>query len=238
MATGRETLSFNGHADEVLSLTFSLDGTQLTTASSDGTLKVWDARSWTPARAIEREARGLLEYLLTRPLCHADVRAYLRSSPTVRPPVRETALALLERYREETDPERYQRGAWVIVRQSHLNRFQYRFAASQAETACRLAPSQNAYRTTLGAARYRTGQYHEALAALKQAEALDPSAPANLAFLAMTHHRIGQTDQARMALAHLRDAMQRSLPKRPPEALAFLREAEPLIQSKPVSPGR
>src|SRR5262249_46567291 len=76
------------------------------------------------------------------------------------------------------------------------------------------------------------------LAALKQAQALNPGDPANLAFLAMTHSRIGQTGQARMALAHLRDAVHRSLPERLPEAPALLREAEELIQGRAKSPGQ
>jgi WD40 repeat protein len=230
-ATGRQTLSFKGHADEVLCLTFSPDGTRLATASTDRTLKLWDARAWTPARAVEREARGLLECLLARPLCHADVRDYVLGSPTVRLPVRELALTLLARYPEEQDPERYHRGAWAVIRQSHLNPFQYRFALRQAETLCRLAPAQNAYLTTRGAALYRAGQYHDALDILTHAEAVDPRTPASLAFLAMTHYRIGQTDQARAALAQLRDAVQRTRPEQSHEAVGLLREADELIHS-------
>jgi len=37
--------SLEGHTDLVLSVCFSPDGTRLASASRDGTLKVWDARS-------------------------------------------------------------------------------------------------------------------------------------------------------------------------------------------------
>jgi WD40 repeat protein/tRNA A-37 threonylcarbamoyl transferase component Bud32 len=231
-ATGRQTISFKGHADEVLCLTFSPDGTRMATASTDGTLKLWDARPENPAFAVEREARGLVEYLLARPLSHADVRDHLLKSPTVRDEVRALALALLERYPEETHPERYEQAAWAIVRRPHLNHFQYDFALRQAEMACRLTPDRQEYRTTLGAARYRSGRYDDALAILKQGAAAEPDSPKVLAFLAMTHHQIGRTDQARKVLAELRDAWHTSGPNRPPDALALIREAEELIQSK------
>src|SRR5262249_16942025 len=82
-----------------------------------------------------------------------DVRDYLRRSPAVRPAVREKALALLERNAEETDPERYHRAAWAVLREPYLNACQYDFALRQARTACALAPGQARYRTALGARR-------------------------------------------------------------------------------------
>ena len=108
---------------------------------------------------MEREALGLLEYLFARPLCQADVLEYVRTAPALRPPARQLALTLVERYREETDPERFHRSSWAVVRQPYLNAFQYRFALRQAETARRLAADPGKYMTALGAAHYRTGDY-------------------------------------------------------------------------------
>src|SRR5436305_861158 len=83
--------------------------------------------------------------------------------PAVTPPAREMALGLIERYKEETNPEHYHRASWATLRQPYLNAFQYGFALRQAETACRLDPENREYRIALGVAQYRAGQYQDAL---------------------------------------------------------------------------
>src|SRR5262249_19047754 len=147
-------------------------------------VRVWDARPWTPEAAFEREALGLLDFLFAKPLCKADVRQYMNSSPTIRPQARDLALSLLDRYHAETDPERYQQAAWTVVRQPYLNAFQYQSALRQAETACRLAPQRGLYLTALGMAQYRAGQYPAARATLAQADLLRRAGAAGLPFLA------------------------------------------------------
>src|SRR5262249_38237095 len=112
---------------------FSTDGTQLVLSTGVGTVKLFDARPLTPEAPVEREALGVLEFLSTNPLCAADAVEHLRSSPTITPAARQMALDLVERYHEETEPERYYRASWALVRQPHLNAFQYRFALRQAQ---------------------------------------------------------------------------------------------------------
>src|SRR4051794_8138041 len=50
--------------------------------------------------------------------------------------------------------------------------------------------------------------------------------PQDLAFLALSRHQLGQTDQARAVLDRLRQAMSQPQWARHPEALAFGREVE------------
>jgi hypothetical protein len=176
----------------------------------------------------------LLGYLFAKPLRRADVRDYLRTSPAIRPQAREIALDLVERYCEETNPERYHQASWTIVRQPYLNAFQYRLALLQAEHACRLAPAENQYRTTLGGAQYRAENYQVALATLRQADAIEPEVPLRLAFLAMTQHSLQQADQARITLNRLRAAMKSPPWAKQDEAHALSCEAEGLIRDHPV----
>jgi tetratricopeptide (TPR) repeat protein len=69
-----------------------------------------------------------------------------------------------------------------------------------AEKAVRLKPEDAMYRNTLGLAYYRAGRYREAVEALRPN--LDKQAEWALAFdlyvLAMSHHRLGETAQARI----------------------------------------
>ena len=47
---GRETLTLKGHSWVVSSVSFSPDGKRIVSGSSDGTVKVWDARSLADSR--------------------------------------------------------------------------------------------------------------------------------------------------------------------------------------------
>jgi WD40 repeat protein len=262
--TGQEILSFQGDNRETHfnSVAFSPDGTRLASASGMGVVKVWDARPWTPEAAFEREALGLLDFLFAKPLRKGDVLDHLHNSLTITPEAKKLALDLAKRYHEETDPERYFQASWALLRQPYLNRFQYRYALLQAQTACDLAPENGVYLTALGVAQYRAGQYCKALETLTQADLLHktvaarlaalalPLPPAlvtvrqgqllaevistNLAFLAMTHHQLGHKEQSQAALALLRETLSKPEWTQNEELRAFLREAQGLMGGRPA----
>jgi tetratricopeptide (TPR) repeat protein len=195
---------------------------------------MWDARPLTAERVVEREALGLLALLFAKPLSKSAILEFLNTSPTLRPQVRQLALTLSQRYQEEKDPERYHQAAWALLRQPYLNAIQYRFALRQSETACQLLPTHGPYRSALGIARYRAGQYSEALATLEQADLLEQAGSANLAFLAMTHHQLGQKKRAQATLARFREAMKKPGWTENEESQAILREAEWLMRNRPA----
>jgi hypothetical protein len=233
-ATGQEVLTLKGHTDEVWGLAFSRDGSRLASASLDRTVRTWDARPWTPEAAVEREALGRLDCLFARPLSNNAVREHLRGFSTIRPQAGKLALALMERYRAETDPKKYHAAAWPVIRHPYSNVFQCRSAVAQMETACRLAKDDATYRLALGVAQYRLGKFHkeqypEALTTLNRC---DQDHPTTQAFLAMTRHQLGQKDQARAAFARLRKTMKKSEWDKDPEARNFQREAEAVVNAK------
>jgi Tol biopolymer transport system component len=231
VATGQEALLLSGHSSWGVGVAFAPDGHRLATADFGCKLKLWDARPWTPEAAIEHEALGLLDSLFAKPLCKADVIDYLTHSPTIRPQARQLALALVDRYHEETNPERYHQESWALVRQAYFNGFQYRFALLQAEHAYRLRPDGPGYRLGLGAALYRAGRYQEAIETLRRGDRPDTGSPAALAFLAMAHHQLGQREQARAVLGRLRALFDQPHPMKDPEAIDLMHEAEALIAS-------
>jgi WD40 repeat protein/serine/threonine protein kinase len=229
----QEALLLRGHISAVRGVAFSPDGTRLASTDHDCRGRLWDARPWTPEAAVEREALGLLDSLFAMPLRKADVLEYLRNARTIRPPARELALSLVDRYREETNPETYHRESWARVRQPYLNTFQYRFALLQAEHACHLAPDRPGYRTGLGAALYRAGRYREAIETLAGADRLDKDSPARQAFLAMAHRRLGQHEQARALLVHLRQVLDQPRRTKDAQTLDLMDVAEALIAPPP-----
>jgi hypothetical protein len=62
------------------------------------------------------------------------------------------------------------------------------------------------------------------------------SHPSDVAFLAMTQHRLGQKDEARTTLARLREIMKAPTWAANEEAKAFLREATQLIEGSAAQP--
>ena len=229
MATGQEALCLRGHTGWLWGLAFGpKTGTKLASAGADQTIKIWDAAPLTPESALEREATGLLAGLFGKPLCKADVIDLVKTTPTIRPLVRQKALALVDQYREEGNANRYHQAAWHIVRRAYLTALPYRLALRQAETACRLAPREGKYTLTRGVALYRVGRYQDARDTLRK---IHEDVPAVLAFLAMAQHRLGESRQAQEALARLRECMQQPGRAEDTEAQAFLREAEALLAS-------
>jgi hypothetical protein len=226
--SGLEILSLTSHHGEDARVAYSPDGHCIVSAGNDG-LIMWDARPLTPETAVEREAVGLLACLFAKPLRQEDVNEFLNTSPTITPPARQLALSLVNRYHEETQPEAYYQASRAVARQRYLNAFLYRFALQQAQTACQKAPDQVAYQTTLGVAQYRCGQFQEALATLTKANLNHQLTPVGMAFLAMTQHRLGRTEEAHSSLDHLRQMMQGLSGETSREAADFLRDAENVL---------
>jgi len=95
---------------------------------------------------------------------------------------------------------------------------------------------------SLGVAQYRVGRFQEALATLTKSEKLNAtkegSNPVDLAFLAMTRHRLNQKDEAKATLGRLREVMKQPRRTKDAEAAAFLREADELIEGKSADKGQ
>jgi WD40 repeat protein len=215
-------------------------------------LCVWGAPPMTEEERGDRAEASALLYDLPDALGFKDaILAHLRTRPSLSDAVRERAMTLVERLPD--DPRRLNRASSRIVWQSGLDAARYRLALRQAEAARDLVYPGFDYESSypaasqIGLAHYRLGEYREAVEALTASEAfcaadnprLKAGTPWNLAYLAMTHHRLGQQEEARATLARLRAVM-----KSPPypawsSSAAFrtyLRDAEELIEGKTPDP--
>jgi WD40 repeat protein len=181
---------------------------------------------------VTLQAEALVESLYNKPMLRFEVVESLRSDASLSEPVRGQALALAEQIPE--NPSELAPASRNVASRPGAEPAAYRLALRQAEVACRLIPHNSFFLTTLGMAQYRVGQYREAVSTLTQANPIesqllpsDPS-PENLAFLALSHHRLGQTDQARATLRRLQELMTTPGQAQNQQGRAFLRDAEAL----------
>lgn len=124
--------------------------------------------------------------------------------------------------------------SWEIVRQPVRHPAFDRTALEGARVAVQLKPVPPALLNTLGAAQFRVGDETGALQTLEQSQAAYAAKhsgehPADLAFLAMTHHRLGHPEQAREMMAKLRKLLRKPRWKSSDQLWLLLQEAEEQI---------
>jgi WD domain, G-beta repeat len=224
--------TLKGHADRVLGVAVSPDGGLLASAGGrDLTVRVWDGRPLTETTQLECEALDALNFLFSRPLRKSDVIAYLQSALSLRPPIRQLAVELADRFGDNSDAKAFHDAAWRLLKHPHANATMCQFALSQTTAACEISPENLQFRRALAAAQFRLGKYQKefmpkAMATLNQCDAKDP---ATIAFLAMTQHGLGEREKARASLASLRLMMKAPAASIGSDAEALFREAELLI---------
>jgi WD40 repeat protein/tRNA A-37 threonylcarbamoyl transferase component Bud32 len=204
VATGRTVARLEDpHGDRPTWHGFTPDGTRLVVVSNYASaVHVWDLRA-IRARLKEMNLDWDWDEFPPAP------------SGTAPAPVTVEVLAGPTRTREQRarqDIERYRRAvaanpdaaqacndlAWTYVAAPEALR-DVKAAVPLAEKAARLAPQNAIYRNTLGVAYYRAGRYQEAVEVLRANVEVqeDWALPYDLYFLAMSHHRLGETARAR-----------------------------------------
>jgi tetratricopeptide (TPR) repeat protein/predicted Ser/Thr protein kinase len=206
-------------------IAWSLDRDRII-VSSRGDLEKWIATQ--PAAVAQRLVNNSLDELPTV----EDVIERLRSDSTLSDRVRKQAIWMAESFRE--DPWKLDAASRTVAAASGHHTEAYRAALRKAERACRSSPDRPYFLNTLGVAQYRVGAYEDALATLTRADEINSERvkggrPADVAFLAMTLHQLGRTEEAYAALERLRALLESGRWVTDEEARSFLREAESLI---------
>jgi WD40 repeat protein len=243
LGTGQELYTLKGHTGPLMDVAFDVDGSRLASADSGGVVRVWDARPPDDDLRASREALHLVGFLFGRPLPKVAVVERIRISPSITEDVRKRALGLADRFPEERDPKRfYEAGKGVVLLRGLAARL-YEEALIQAESACRLAPETESYRTIVGAAQYRLGKYGQAAETLEQAirfkpSDLETSDPLRLTFLVMAEYKLGHADQGHKNLERLRRAANHEQWKKDVDVQSMLSECEAMVQGAVVAPKR
>jgi WD40 repeat protein len=233
LVSGQELFELDDFPMPVDRLLFTADG-RLLAVDSGPAWHVWDGRPVPDEIAFERLARKRVQELFKSLRLKDEVQARLEADPDLLPAARRRTLALVGELREY--PEYLSAASWGVAAYPDGDGPAYRLALRQAEAACRLAPQRPEFLNTLGVALYRVGKYREAVDTLLRAQSLRPEAERDLeawdlAFLAMSYHRLGQADRARDYLARLRRLKDDKGRARPgSEYSVWLREATAVVE--------
>jgi WD40 repeat protein len=237
-ATGKELVALKGHAGMVSSVAFSPDGQRLASANQDG-IDLWETASVSREIQHRRATNQMMAGLLGQMPLRADVLERLRTLPGMSPSRRQEVIAVAETY--PVNPSELNDLAWQLVKLPGGEMSGHRKALRYSEEACQLEPEDGSFLTTLGVAYYRVGNYEKALDVLARSDKINVlrdkgSGPADLAFLAMAHQRLGHAKEAEAALQLLRERMKDPRSAQDAQAQGFLREVEALL-ARPKAPG-
>lgn len=236
---GREVFRTTLGARSIVSLAVSPTGAQIAAGMDDGQLAVVSTATIASLSAEQVLARA------TQSIVQPRVRELRRANHE--PKALDLALAA----DQSLTPEARKAGrryasilpvsaddlnddAWRKLIDPKRSRSDVEHALEMAEHAVALAPDSAAYANTLALARYRARQYEASIAMANRSRQLDVAAgrdisPIDFAIIAMSHHNLGRADDARAALAKLRELMQDLKHKNDQQSQAFLREAVELI---------
>jgi WD40 repeat protein/serine/threonine protein kinase len=240
--TGSELITLNEFS-AVYSVAFSPDGHSLA-AGGYGGIVVWETTK--PAvgygpRKNAQAAQKIVDELYEKYGYYYKVIDKLQTDKSLDEPVRQLALQIAHSHlRYELVKIRYESAR--VVTSPGKNIEEYRVALENVEKAFSFEPNEpNAVGilTTLGVGQYRVGNYEDALDMLTKADQMVASAkiesPFAVVFTAMTLHKLGRNEEAKVALERFRTLLKAewmaSFAQRE-EAKACLAEAEKLIEGE------
>ncbi len=235
-ATGEELYALAGHEAGLWSVAVSPDGKTVAAAGTAPQVLVWEtgpppAGAYAARRTTET-AEAVVDARFEQLVFADEVIRSLRDDDALDETVRQAALQTAAARGD--NPYVLNQQSWAVVRSPGQDDAAYRLAVRKAEAACRVASDSATYRSTLGVAQYRVADYENALATLRRADETytaveERSHPRDVAFNAMTLHRLGHKEDARKELERLRGLMQDEEWANVAELKAFLAEAKALI---------
>jgi tetratricopeptide (TPR) repeat protein len=234
VATGKSLLELEGPwADSESSVvarygrrtgaTFSPDGTQLVVVGEGGSARLLDSvpyRERLPKlRAFEEALDRMSQYVRTRIEAGAmisEVRRQAVSDPSIAEHEREAVLVLTQALREaeRTEAERLAGQLQAVSKAVTPDSADAREIAVRAERLISIAGDDRDFLGIAGSALYRAGRFEAALATLERAAVIrtrsssDPWPP-DLAFLAMSHWKLGHKQEARALQMQFRELTDR-----------------------------
>jgi WD40 repeat protein/serine/threonine protein kinase/tetratricopeptide (TPR) repeat protein len=232
--TGKRLASFKGHTQIVHALAFSPDGKTLATAGADRTVRLWDVITGQERSTLAGHKGSVRKVqfspdgnILATASDHGTVKLW-RAATDPEAVARRIAL-------DSDDPNyqiatQYNGSAWLLVTTNDPLERDPAKAVELAKKAIALAPQTAHYWLTLGIARYRAGQWREAITALDKSVKLEPEKYTGfIGFVhAMVSWKMGHKDEAQKSYARAAQWTDQHAPNSP-ALLRFRVEAAELL---------
>ena len=223
------------------------DGKQITSASIDRSVRIWDGGPQTP-EWIERQREAILFHyfqraaadLVDRGFFFDEFREQIHTNPILNGETGDRFLAHAERlWASGIFNDTLNKLSWLVVANRESNSEQLKRALRQAEHMTSRGSEDGMCLNTLGVAQYRNGRFADAAKSLNRSLSLNEKRfgvafPADLAFLAMAQLRLGKHPEARASFAKLTDAIKAPNWKDDAESKQFFMEAEELFKELKV----
>jgi WD40 repeat protein len=198
--SGRYEVSFKGHTNVVNALAFSPDGRTLVTAGADKTIRLWDVATGQERSTFKGHAAAVICAAFSpdgNTLATADANKTLklwRATPDAEATARRSGKADAEL---QVAYQLHQQ-AWMLLKPGDRKADDVARAIELERKAVALEPQTAKYWRGLGIAHYRSGDWKDALTTLEKSVELGNGGDSfNGFFLAMTHWRLGNKDEAR-----------------------------------------
>jgi WD40 repeat protein/tetratricopeptide (TPR) repeat protein len=191
-----------------------------------------------PASAVrEQRLDAQAHALFAEMLLRSEVVHRLAATEKLSAEDRATVDRIVADFQE--DPQRLAEAAWQTAVTSDGQPEQYALALEQAESAVKARPNVANALGILALCRYRQKDYRGSIRDATRAVALvrqqtGAAWPAHYAVLALAHHRLGQTSEARDNVRKLRDLMLCDLWAQRSVARQLARETETLLGPPPA----
>jgi len=242
---GEHLLTLRQHIGSISQIRVCADGERILTASvgfegSDNTIRMWEtgapsdtrlarARAW----ILRRKATPIVDRAFREHVTMNEVIAAIRSDERLDEDLRDAAIRLARARGDH--PDRLAALAWDVVRTPEAGAAAMEQAHRRASLATsivgRVHDTLSSFLLVHGAAAYRTGRFEEAKAVLR--DSLTAAArkgweedPAAHALLAMTHHALGEADDAKAALERAREVLGDPAESADREGVGLVREAD------------
>jgi WD40 repeat protein len=230
---GQQLLTFDHLPNSMARVFFADGGRRLVALGPTGKPFVWDAAPIDADKLYGRAAGIRADELMRRFKLKDAARAEAEADPALADELRAAILRRLDSAVEDIND--LNTAAWELVVSPDRNSDDYARALRFAQAAAKGDAQPLEALNTLGVAQYRAGRFRDAIESLTKCDerrVKEEGKPdfADLAFLAMAHHQLGQHTEAASVLARLRALVKTT--KVDAENSGFVREAEELLGEK------